>query len=123
MSRDIRQTILPRIDPEQVSVAIDVESLSTASDFSCMFLPFPPITSLDDKKNTNQQKEGNPKKGLDEFASPAPRPLHGTASSSAPNSSWHQLLIIKQMMRYHPLLITKKMMIKKKVSTKKSPRM
>ena len=85
MSRDIRQTILSRIDPERVSVAIDVEGLSTASDSSSMFLPFPPITSLDDRKNTNQQKKENPKKGLGEFASPAPRPSHCTASSSAPN--------------------------------------
>ena len=85
MSRDIRQTILSRIDPERVSVAIDVESLSTAPDSSSMFLPFPPITSLDDKKNTDQQKKEDPKKSHGEFVSPAPRPPHGTASSSAPN--------------------------------------
>ena len=85
MSRDIRQTILSRIDPERVSVAIDVGSLSTASESSSTFLPFPPITSLDDTKNTDQQKKENPKRGHGEFATLAPRPPHGTASSSAPN--------------------------------------
>ena len=62
MSRDIRQTILSRIDPERVSVAIDVERLSTASDSSSMFLPFPPITSLDDKKIRINKKKRTQKK-------------------------------------------------------------
>ena len=66
-------------------MAIDVESLFTASDSSSKFLPFPPITSLDDKKNSDQQKKESPKKSHGDFVSPAPRPPHGTASSSAPN--------------------------------------
>ena len=121
MSPDIRHTILSRIDPERVSVAIDAERLSTASNSSSMFLPLLPITSLDDKENTDQPKKENPKESRGEFVSSALRPPQGTSSSCAPNPELSSIVDNEKHDELASIVDNEKMMNKKKVSTKESP--
>ena len=76
MARDLRQTILSRIDPDRVTVPIDVDTLSTASGTSSIPLPFPTLNPMDQQKKdvTHQKKAPTKKKDDEAFASPAPRP-------------------------------------------------
>ena len=75
MARDLRQTILSRIDPDRVTVLIDVDTLSTTSGASSIPLPFPTLNPKDvQKKDVADPKKVVPKKKKHEaFASPAPR--------------------------------------------------
>ena len=75
MALDLRQTILCRIDPDRVTVPIDVDTLSTTSGASSIPLPFPTLNPTDQqKKDVAHEKKVVPKKKDHEaFASPAPR--------------------------------------------------
>ena len=75
MARDLRQTILSCIDPDRVTVPIDVDTLSTTSGASSMPLPFPTPNPMDQQKKdvAHQKKVVTKNKDDQAFASPAPR--------------------------------------------------
>ena len=63
MARDLSQTILSRIDPERVTVPIDVDTLSTTSGASSILLPFRTLNPMDQqKKDVAHQIKVVPKK-------------------------------------------------------------